>query len=591
MILFNIATRTSRTRDFRFSDGRIVKRAAFASSIMAVFLLATGCRFTRLEQPTLRAGAAAVPITPFGQNADWDGPVTASGVWGEIFTDANHNGRWDDGEPFVEDESNNALDGHSRGKYDGVYLAGFGHNRLATGKHNDLWARALVLDSGATRFAIVSVDLIGYYSHSSYYGGDEIRKLLDPALGIQDVLISSTHNHEGPDTIGLWGANAVSDGKFPRYLRFVDRQIAKAVTQAANSLTAVRIKLGTTRPAVSPTLAGMQTRTGGRPPAFFDEELRVMQFVGADGAQPQKPVVTLINWNTHPESMESENTILTSDFPGAVRESIEKKYGGTAIYVSGDLGAVEIIGDSEDRTQRTEFDGKTFPVSRDKPASFTFERMEAIGRDVAKAAIDAVEHAEWSKTSELELRKAELSVPLENAGYRFLIEKGVLALMKGMEDQAHPRIITTVYALRVGDAQVITTPGELFPEVFYSVDKYRRTDCPAADTHEPAEPAVRNFMTGKYKFVFGLCPDELGYIVPRYDFQTPKFDAEHGLTEAKDACQVRGVPAHYHETNSASSKLAPLWACSAARLLGQNIDSMPACAQHEQAASQEQRQR
>jgi hypothetical protein len=554
-------------------------------AVITCICFLNGCHGGSADGAGLRVGAAAVVITPFGQNPDWDGPVTASGVWGEKFTDKNNDGRWEVGEAFTDEAGNNALDAHSRGKYDGIYLAGFGHNRMATGKHDDLWARALVLDSGSTRIAIVGVDLIGYYAKAGYYGADEVRKLLSPTLGIQEVLIASTHNHEGPDTIGLWGANEVSDGKFPLYLRFVDREIAKAITQAAQSLARVRMKLGTTNPQLSPTLAAMQTRSGGRPPAFFDEELRVMQFVGAKGAQKEQTIATLINWNTHPESMESVNTVLTSDFPDAARESTEKKYGGLAIYVSGDLGAVEIVGDNE-RSTRMNFDGKNFPaVPGDKAASFTFERTEAIGRDVGKAVVDAIEHGEWSRSSAIELKRAELRAPMDNSAYRFLLSKGAVPVLKGMDDQ-NPQTITMVYALRVGDAQIITAPGELFPEVFYGVEKHRRRDCPGADTGEPPEPAVRDFMQAKYKFVFGLCPDELGYIVPRYDFHAPSFDPEHGLVEARDACAAQGVHAHYHETNSASSQLAPAWACTAAKLLGGSVASLPACGAPKQAVAQ-----
>jgi neutral/alkaline ceramidase-like enzyme len=563
----------------------MIRKSAVGLSFAAlVACLFSACHSGSPEHAALRVGVAAVTITPFGQNTDWDGPITRSGVWGERFVDKNENGRWDVGEPFTDDDSNTALDAHSRGKYDGIYLAGFGHNRVATGKHDDLWACALVLESGSTRIAIVSVDLIGYYTHAGYYGAEEVRKLLNPTLRIQDVLIASTHNHEGPDTIGLWGANEVSDGKFPLYLRFVDRQIAKAITRAAQSLTAVRMRLGATNPQLSPTLARMQTRSAGRPPEFFDEELRVMQFVGTEGTQKDKTVATLVNWNTHPESMESENTTLTSDFPGAVRDSIEKKYGGPAIYVSGDLGAIEIVGDNK-RSTRSNFDGKEFPpAAGNKGASFTFERTEAIGRDVAKGAMDAIGRGEWSRSSGIELKRAELQVSMDNIAYRFLMGKGVVPVTRGMDDPEHPQTITTVYALRVGDAQIITAPGELFPEVFYGVEKYRRRDCPAADTGEPPEPAVRNFMKGKYKFVFGLCPDELGYMVPRYDFHAPGFDPEHGLAEARDACEAQGVPAHYHETNSASSQLAPAWACTAASLLGGNLQSVPACAATKQVA-------
>lgn len=50
----------------------------------------------------LKVGVAAVSITPFGPNPDWDGTITDSGVWGERFQDLNHNGRWDPGELLPE---------------------------------------------------------------------------------------------------------------------------------------------------------------------------------------------------------------------------------------------------------------------------------------------------------------------------------------------------------------------------------------------------------------------------------------------------------------------------------------------------------
>ena len=86
-----------------------------------------------------------------------------------------------------------------------------------------------------------------------------------------------------------------------------------------------------------------------------------MQFVGLHGNYERQSHRHVINWNTHPESMEDKNRLITSDFPHAVRERVEQRFGGTAVYTSGDIGAVEIVGDSEqDRNERTRFDGKDF---------------------------------------------------------------------------------------------------------------------------------------------------------------------------------------------------------------------------------------
>jgi len=527
----------------------------------------------------LKIGVAARTITPFGANPDWDGSILSSGLWGEQFTDSNHNGRWDVGEPFVDDPANDAIDPSSRGKWDGIYLAGFGSNRPATGRHDDLWARALVLEQDDVRIAIVAIDVIGYYSKANYYGLGEIRKQIDPKLRISEILIASTHNHEAPDTIGPWGSGPLSDGKYPKYLRFIDQQIAKAITAAAASMAPAVLKLGHTDPRLSPSIAGMQTRTHGRPPNFFDEELRVMQFFSGTTSSPGRVIATLINWNTHPESMEDKNTLISSDFPGTVRDEIERKYGGVAVYVSGDIGAVEIIGDSNNKvSDRTRFDGKEFSLNpENRRPAYTFERTEAIGLDVARAVVQALGRGEWSSSSRLIVDKAPLRATMDNAGYTFLAARGVLDTMPPPKPGETTQIESTVYALKIGDAEVITTPGELFPEVFYGVAKNRRSDCSEADTGRPPEPSVRDLMKGKYRFVFGLCPDEFGYIVPGYDFRAPAADLSAGPRQAQDPCKSKGVPNHYHETNSASSQLAARWACVSMTLLGGEASNTDAC--------------
>ncbi len=544
-------------------------RCILTLSVLIIFLPAPPVVTTTLEDG-LQAGAASVSITPFGPNPDWKGTITDSGVWGERFTDTNHNARWDVGEPFEDDPGNTAIDPKSANKYDGIFLAGFGPNRLATGKHDELWARALVLGSGTHKLALVTLDLIGSYSRGSYFGLEEVQKLVDRNLGIGEILISSTHNHEGPDTIGAWGANAFSDGKYPLYLQFVDRQIATAITRAAEAMVPVRMKAGITNSYGSTSIAGLQVRNGGRPPIFFDDELRVLQWVATKGAQGGQTVATLINWNTHPESMESENRMLTSDFPQATRLAIEEKCGGTALYFSGDLGAVEIVGDNNSTApQRTTFDGRKFPLAgRSKAPAFTFSRTESIGRDVAKAAMDALRNAEWIDVPTLEIRQQQIRVPMDNAGYAMLVAKGVLDGRIIQEAKPSPFIETKVYALTLGQVQIVTTPGELFPELFYGLEKHHRTDCPPAATGQPFEPGVRDRMSGKYKLIFGLCPDELGYILPRYDFLPPKLNADPpSLRLAPDPCKSTGVPDHYHESNSASSALAPAWSGAAGSLV------------------------
>src|SRR5579885_3009052 len=44
-----------------------------------------------------------------------------------------------------------------------VFMAGFGHNRKATGVHDPLKARAVVFKHGEDKIALVAIDLIGFF--------------------------------------------------------------------------------------------------------------------------------------------------------------------------------------------------------------------------------------------------------------------------------------------------------------------------------------------------------------------------------------------------------------------------------------------
>ncbi len=422
---------------------------------------------------------------------------------------------------------------------------------------------------GKTKVALVALDFIGYYQNGGYYGVDQVKKMLKLELGLTDVIVASTHNHEGPDTIGLW-APANKDGKYADYLKWVDRRIAEAISKAAEpaNMAEVRARFGATNPERSPSLKGLQVRTTHRPPFFFDEELRAMQLTRTNG----KVLATLINWNTHPESLESRNQEITSDFPHFVREAVEKKYGGTAVYFSGDIGGVEIIGDAESRTglEYEEINGKRFPLTAGHRPNVSFERTQTIGEAVATAVFQALDAGSNERVDVLTLKSQPVRAPVTNPGFKAMIQAGVLSNYGA--DKEHPEVNTTIWHLRVGPADIITLPGEVFPELIYGVEQHKRTDCPAANTGRPYEPAVLPLLKGKYHFILGLTPDELGYVVPGYDFS-----AGPGGARVTDACKDPKVPNHYHETNSSSDQMAPAITCGFVKLLGGDPAKYEAC--------------
>jgi neutral ceramidase len=76
-------------------------------------------------------------------------------------------------------------------------MAGFANGRAATGVHDDLWTRCLAMSSGGKPVVVCSVDVIGLFFEDVKKVRDGARAKLKREV---DVIVASTHVHEGPDT-------------------------------------------------------------------------------------------------------------------------------------------------------------------------------------------------------------------------------------------------------------------------------------------------------------------------------------------------------------------------------------------------------
>src|SRR5207244_131238 len=78
----------------------------------------------------------------------------------------------------------------------GLHLQGYNRGRPTEGIRDELYARALVLERGDTRFALVCADIIGLEADSVA----RTRALVQAATGIPGgvVCIAESHTHSGP---------------------------------------------------------------------------------------------------------------------------------------------------------------------------------------------------------------------------------------------------------------------------------------------------------------------------------------------------------------------------------------------------------
>ena len=414
---------------------------------------------------------------------------------------------------------------------DPVFMAGFGDNRQATGYNDRLWARGVVLDRKDSRVAIVSIDVVGYFKNEV----DTIRELVSHSSEIDFVLVSSTHQHEGPDTLGLWGPDQTTTGIDYGYLDFVNATVADCIDEASANLEKARIYYATANSAglslgIDPeddgygvsdgkVLDGDEALAPATEGRIVDPTIATMQLAARNG-NSLDVLATLVNFGSHPESLGSSNTMITSDFPHYVRERIEAEYGGVAIWLAGDLGVLQgpLDIDVED------------PITGMPAVRRTFRFAEVHGTQVAERAIEAIDAVRLgnngrpspkngSPAPEISYATVDpVAIRLDNPFFRFFTAIGVLDVRRTLFTDGVPDtsvgfpfpppldvipqalgedIQTEVSAVRIGKGAIAVVPTELDPQIGTT---YR--------------DALVDTTGVEHTFIFGLGNDHIGYQVP-----------------------------------------------------------------------------
>lgn len=431
------------------------------------------------QNPSFKAGADARSITP----TDW-----------EPWQDLNQNAMFDDEEPY-EDLNKN-------GQFDTYWMAGFQSKRAMNGIHDSLWVRTVVWDDGTSRVALVSVDVIGL-GHKSIL---DIRLAIPDSLQITHTVIANTHNHEAPDVIGLWGPSQFTSGVNEKWMQHIQDQVIASIQNAVSNLESAHLIVGE-------DLSGADHMVGDtRPPFVKDSGLRVMQFVANLDA---KTIATVIAWGNHPETIWNKNLLLTSDFPHYLREGMEKGIpelqqpglGGVSLFVVGAIGG--LMTTHQDSSFVSKIDGKTYQEP-------TFDKVKAQGYELAHLCFEALKKGETIQNPGLSIRAKTVLFDMDNRLFR-------LALATGLLDGGFVtwgKVRSEVSAWSLGPVTLLFLPGEVYPELVNGgIAHPKGADFEVEGTQKP----YRNQIKSKYQWVIGLANDEIGYVLPRsqWDVEPP----------------------------------------------------------------------
>jgi len=386
--------------------------------------------------------------------------------------------------------------------YVGILLSGFGGRKHGTeGIHDDLHARAVVLDDGDVQVAIVSCDLIGFSLESIA----TIRERAERMTGIpgEQVLIAATHTHSGP-TMGILRMSTQN----PEWVSIVEKKVAGAIAEAhANRTDAAwgvgvgNAQIGINRRERTPEGA---TKLGRNPDGPIDTDVGVVRIDTRGG----EPIAAVIHHPCHPVVLGGKNNYVSADFPGATTSFVEKAIPGIqALFVNGCAGNINsdpVGGEFEDVRRLGRILGaeavKTYEAidcSPDISIRCASEQVEVPLQELPPVSV--MEQSIEDRTKEL---GAGVSLEQLQADHLIAYAREVLAEHEAPEPK-RSRLIE-MQAIALGNAALVTTPGETFIEIGQAI--------------KAASPFEHTFVTGYTNGVIGYLPtanafDEGGYEV------------------------------------------------------------------------------
>lgn len=223
----------------------------------------------------------------------------------------------------------------------GIYHRMWGaatHDR-ATGVHRPLTASALAfapLDAGRLPFVLVALDHCLLWPEMMA----SLRQTVMTAHGMTDeqLLVTFSHTHAAglmdPSRGDLPGGDLIAP-----YLAELLIVVVDVVGQALSALRPATISYATGRCTLAAhrdawDQSSQQFVCGLNPEGFADDTVLVGRITGDDG----RLLATVVNYACHPTTLAWDNTLISPDYPGAMREVIERQTGAPCVFLLGACG-------------------------------------------------------------------------------------------------------------------------------------------------------------------------------------------------------------------------------------------------------------
>jgi hypothetical protein len=411
----------------------------------------------------------------------------------------------------------------------GTPMAGYYSPRGAEGVHDDLYARALVLDKDGTRVALVALDLVSTTPALVKEARLQIERVT--AVPGEDVMISATHTHTGPVLLGRTQRDEAGAGLdlARRYGEELPGRIAEAVRQAEAALTPALVAAGSGHEATIAFNRRFHMKDGTvswnpsllnpnvlKPAGPIDPEVPVVSFVSAK----KQPLAMYVNYAVHLDTIGGRE--FSADLPYYLRKALAevKGPGMVTVYTTGCCGDVNHRNVQWGERQQG------------------FEQAARMGVVLAGEVLRTIPQLRPIEPGVLRCQRVIVPLPLPKLEPGDVEKAKALAARHRDRTGKPPPFLETVWAYKVLDVaaregkpneaevQVITLgndlawvslPGEIFAELGLALKQdspFRHTIiAELANGSVGYVPARRAYAQGNYEVVSARCAEGSGELL------------------------------------------------------------------------------
>jgi hypothetical protein len=376
-----------------------------------------------------------------------------------------------------------------------------GREKSFVGVHDEVFARALVLDSGATRVALVSLEV------ESVPDAKVLVSQLARAAGVAEsnLIVTATHTHESL-TVFIHGANLTPIQQ--EEIEHIRKGAIAAVTEAVARLQPARVAFARGEAYVNINngeQAGLKNWYDPKGPS--DKTLDVVRLESVRG----EALALLVDYGTHAETMyrsvsKDGGYEVSGDIPGAVSRMLEANPAGAPVALF--LAAAE----ADQLSMLKSLQPAVGKMPEADEGSAGWGIVDELSRRLTAAVLDATDEMKPG-ASNITLQATAGSVTCPGGRTRLDNKTGLVSATDG------PPVTIPVQTIKMGDVAIAAVAGDLGSEIGREI----RTASPVPDT------VVVTMLAGS-----------VGYILPDASYRHPG----HGLggSPIKSGCAEQVLP-------------------------------------------------